>query len=172
MQLLTAAPSDQAQAERTKQRQRVSRELPTGETPERQPGAAEERRTPERLHVAPSQVQLEVELTLGQTLLDRVRLRVASDQAGVNGLAASISAKGEPKTQRRQDAREQASSERIVVDGLFDAIEKRLPELGQGELGLNAAHVDRGDRLLHATDDGDLADGHDTWLLLRSGSGR
>jgi hypothetical protein len=44
--------------------------------------------------------------------------------------AASKGTPRKPKAQRRQNARrEQATSERVVVDGLLDAIEKRLAQL-------------------------------------------
>src|SRR5688500_2198568 len=59
------------------------------------------------------------------------------------------------------------TSERIVVDGLLDAIEEWLAQLGQRELGLDAADIDGGDRLLHPADDRDLTDGHDAGLFLR-----
>src|SRR5262249_21021416 len=56
-------------------------------------------------------------------------------------------------------------SERVFPRRLFDAIEERLPELGERELRLDLAHVDGGDRLLHAADDRDLVD-RDHALLL------
>ena len=57
-------------------------------------------------------------------------------------------------------------SERIVRNRLLDAIEKRLAQLGERELGLNPAHVHGGDRFLHAADDRDLADGDDAPFFL------
>ena len=58
------------------------------------------------------------------------------------------------------------ASERVLADRLLDAIEERLPELGERELGLDLGHVDRGDGLLDAPDDRDLADLEDALLLL------
>ena len=37
----------------------------------------------------------------------------------------------EPKAHRRQNAREQTTSEWVVIDGLLDAIQERLAQLGE-----------------------------------------
>src|SRR5690606_6781653 len=58
--------------------------------------------------------------------------------------------------------------ERRAVDRLFDTSQEGLAQLAERELRLDAAHVDRSDRLLDAPDDRDFAERHDPTLVLRT----
>src|SRR5262249_49730160 len=58
----------------------------------------------------------------------------------------------------------------LLVDRLLDAIQKRLPQLGERELRLDAAHIDSSDRLLNAARDRHFGKRDDATLLAFVGS--
>jgi hypothetical protein len=64
--------------------------------------------------------------------------------------------------------------ERLAEDGLFDAIQERLPKFGERELGLDAAHIDGSDRFLNSARDRDFGQRDDTSpaLVLSEGGPR
>src|SRR3954468_1889823 len=140
MELVAPTPPYQAQRERAPHDPGVHNELPGRNLPKRQPRPAEQRGAAKGLNVSTRQVQLQVQLRFGQASLQRIRFarRAHSElaqlgHAPVNRATATKRTPRKPETERRPNAREQATSERVVVDRLLDAVEKRLPQLGQRE---------------------------------------